>query len=413
MIDFLNIKKNFPIFQKQPDLVYLDSTATSLKPKIVINKIKEYYEEYSANVFRGIYPMSEKATIEFEETREIVSKFINANKSEEIVFTRNATESLNLLAYSLGRKIVEPGDEIVTTIMEHHSNFVPWQVLAGEVGAIFKVIDIDEEGYLEFRIQNSELLKQIITKKTKILALTYVSNVLGTINPIKEIISEFKRINPKIIVIVDAAQAVPHLKIDVHDLGADFIVFSSHKMLGPTAVGVLWGKERLLKEMYPFMYGGDMIDEVYIDRTTYKNPPHKFEAGTPAIGEIIALKEAVKFLDKIGMDNIRIHEKKITDFAINRLTNTFGQSIKIYGPKNIEDRGGIVSFTFDKFHPHDIAQILADDGICVRAGHHCAMPLHTRLNVPATVRASFYLYNDERDVNKLIEGLKKVKEILK
>jgi len=413
MIDFLNIKKNFPIFQKQPDLVYLDSTATSLKPKIVINKIKEYYEEYSANVFRGIYPMSEKATIEFEETREIVSKFINANKSEEIVFTRNATESLNLLAYSLGRKIVEPGDEIVTTIMEHHSNFVPWQVLAGEVGAIFKVIDIDEEGYLEFRIQNSELLKQIITKKTKILALTYVSNVLGTINPIKEIISEFKRINPKIIVIVDAAQAVPHLKIDVHDLGADFIVFSSHKMLGPTAVGVLWGKERLLKEMYHFMYGGDMIDEVYIDRTTYKNPPHKFEAGTPAIGEIIALKEAVKFLDKIGMDNIQIHEKKITDFAINRLTNTFGQSIKIYGPKNIEDRGGIVSFTFDKFHPHDIAQILADDGICVRAGHHCAMPLHTRLNVPATVRASFYLYNDERDVNKLIEGLKKVKEILK
>ena len=413
MIDFLNIKKNFPIFQKQPDLVYLDSTATSLKPKIVINKIKEYYEEYSANVFRGIYPVSEKATIEFEETREIVSKFINANKSEEIVFTRNATESLNLLAYSLGRKIVEPGDEIVTTIMEHHSNFVPWQVLAGEVGAIFKVIDIDEEGYLEFRIQNSELLKQIITKKTKILALTYVSNMLGTINPIKEIISEFKRINPKIIVIVDAAQAVPHLKIDVHDLGADFIVFSSHKMLGPTAVGVLWGKERLLKEMYPFMYGGDMIDEVYIDRTTYKNPPHKFEAGTPAIGEIIALKEAVKFLDKIGMDNIQIHEKKITDFAINRLTNTFGQSIKIYGPKNIEDRGGIVSFTFDKFHPHDIAQILADDGICVRAGHHCAMPLHTRLNVPATVRASFYLYNDERDVNKLIEGLKKVKEILK
>jgi len=413
MIDFLNIKKNFPIFQKQPDLVYLDSTATSLKPKIVINKIKEYYEEYSANVFRGIYPVSEKATIEFEETREIVSKFINANKSEEIVFTRNATESLNLLAYSLGRKIVEPGDEIVTTIMEHHSNFVPWQVLAGEVGAIFKVIDIDEEGYLEFRIQNSELLKQIITKKTKILALTYVSNMLGTINPIKEIISEFKRINPKIIVIVDAAQAVPHLKIDVHDLGADFIVFSSHKMLGPTAVGVLWGKERLLKEMYPFMYGGDMIDEVYIDRTTYKNPPHKFEAGTPAIGEIIALKEAVKFLDKIGMDNIQIHEKKITDFAINRLTNTFGQSIKIYGPKNIEDRGGIMSFTFDKFHPHDIAQILADDGICVRAGHHCAMPLHTRLNVPATVRASFYLYNDERDVNKLIEGLKKVKEILK
>ncbi len=415
MLNIQNIKNEFPIFQHQPNLVYLDSTATSLKPKIVIDKIREYYEEYSANVFRGIYPMSEKATVEFEETRTIISQFINANNSNEIIFTRNATESLNLLAYSLGRKIIESDDEIVTTIMEHHSNFVPWQVLAGEVGAIFKVIDIDEEGNLnlEFRIQNSELLKQIITKKTKILALTYVSNVLGTINPVKEIIKEAKKINPEIIVIIDAAQAVPHLKIDVQDLGADFIVFSSHKMLGPTGVGILWGKEKLLKEMYPFMYGGDMIDEVYIDRSTYKDPPHKFEAGTPAIGEIISFKEAIKFLAKIGMENIRKHEKKLTDFAIDRLIDTFGQSIKIYGPKNIEDRGGIISFSFGKFHPHDIAQILADEGICVRAGHHCAMPLHTRLNVPATVRASFYIYNDEKDVEKLVEGLKKVKRILK
>ena len=415
MLNIQNIKNEFPIFQHQPNLVYLDSTATSLKPKIVIDKIREYYEEYSANVFRGIYPMSEKATVEFEETRTIISQFINANNSNEIIFTRNATESLNLLAYSLGRKIIESDDEIVTTIMEHHSNFVPWQVLAGEVGAIFKVIDIDEEGNLnlEFRIQNSELLKQIITKKTKILALTYVSNVLGTINPVKEIIKEAKKINPEIIVIIDAAQAVPHLKIDVQDLVADFIVFSSHKMLGPTGVGILWGKEKLLKEMYPFMYGGDMIDEVYIDRSTYKDPPHKFEAGTPAIGEIISFKEAIKFLAKIGMENIRKHEKKLTDFAIDRLIDTFGQSIKIYGPKNIEDRGGIISFSFGKFHPHDIAQILADEGICVRAGHHCAMPLHTRLNVPATVRASFYIYNDEKDVEKLVEGLKKVKRILK
>ncbi|MEK7109982.1 MAG: SufS family cysteine desulfurase [Patescibacteria group bacterium] len=427
MIDLKNIKNEFPIFQHQPNLVYLDSTATSLKPKIVIDKIREYYEEYSANVFRGIYPMSEKATIEFEETRNVVSKFINANKSEEIVFTRNATGSLNLLAYSLGRKIVEADDEIVTTIMEHHSNFVPWQVLANETGGAFKVIDIDEEGYLDLGVDNIKyqisnikntnqklkILEQIITKKTKILTLTYVSNVLGTINPVKEIIKEAKKINPKIIVIVDAAQAVPHLKIDVQDLGADFIVFSSHKMLGPTGVGVLWGKEKILQEIYPFMYGGDMIDEVYIDRSTYKDPPHKFEAGTPAIGEIISFKEAINFLDKIGMGNIRKHERKITDLAINRLIDTFGQSIKIYGPKNIEDRGGIISFSFDKFHPHDIAQILADEGICVRAGHHCAMPLHTRLSVPATVRASFYIYNDERDVEKLVEGLKKVKETLK
>lgn len=408
-----DIKNLFPIYQNQPNLVYLDSTATSLKPKSVTSKIKEYYEEYSANVFRGIYPMSEKATVEFEETREIVSRFINANNKNEVIFTRNATESLNLLAYSLGRKILESGDEIVTTIMEHHSNFVPWQVLSGEVGATFKIIDIDDEGYLDLENDNLKALKQIITKKTKILTLTYVSNVLGTINPIKKIVSTAKNINPNIITIIDAAQAVPHLKIDVQDLGADFIVFSSHKMLGPTGVGVLWGKEKLLKEMYPFMYGGDMISEVYIDRTIYKDPPHKFEAGTPAIGEIIAFKEAIKFLNEVGMKNINDHEKKLTKTAMDRLINTFGEEIKIYGPKNIEDHNGILSFSFGKYHSHDVSQILADNGICVRAGHHCAMPLHTRLNLPATVRASFYIYNDENDVEKLVEGLKEVKKILK
>lgn len=423
----MNIRSLFPIYGNQPNLVYLDSTATSLKPKSVVDKIREYYEEYSANVFRGIYPMSEKATMEFEETRTIVSGFINANSSNEIVFTRNATESLNLLAYSLGRKILESGDEIVTTIMEHHSNFVPWQVLTSEVGAVFKIIDIDEEGYLNLGINNIKdqksnikninqklkVLDQIITKKTKILALTYVSNVLGTINPIKEIVTQVKKINPKIIVIIDAAQAAPHLKIDVKDLGADFIVFSSHKMLGPTGVGVLWGKEKLLKEMYPFMYGGDMISEVYIDKTIYKDPPHKFEAGTPAIGEIIAFKEAIKFLNEVGMEKISEHEKKLTRIAIDRLTSTFGGEIKIYGPRNVDDHNGIVSFSFGKYHPHDISQILADNGICVRAGHHCAMPLHTRLKLPATVRASFYIYNDEKDVERLVEGLKEVKKILK
>ena len=407
MIDIKTIKKQFPIFQSQPDLVYLDSTATSLKPKKMIDKLKEYYEEYSANVFRGIYPMSEKATLEFEETRQIVSKFINANKSEEIIFTRNTTESLNLLAYSLGRKIIESNDEIVTTIMEHHSNFVPWQVLAGETGATFKVVDINEEGYLEVD------WNKVITKKTKILTLTYVSNVLGTINPVKEIINEVKKINPKIIVIVDAAQAVPHLKIfDVQDLDADFIAFSSHKMLGPTGVGVLWGKEEFLKKMYPFMYGGEMINEVFIDRSTFKDLPHKFEAGTPAIGEVIAYKEAIRFLNNIGMKNIRDHEKKITQLCFKILKQEFGEEIKIFGPTDVEDRGGIVTFSFDKFHPHDVAQILADEGICVRAGHHCAMPLHQRLKVLATIRASFYLYNDESDVEKLVEGLKKVEKIL-
>ena len=405
MLDIKTIKKQFPIFQNQPGLVYLDSSATSLKPKLMINKLREYYEEYSANVFRGIYPISEKATEEFEETRRLTAKFINANRSEEIVFTRNTTESLNLLAYTLTKK----NDEIVTTIMEHHSNFVPWQILAGKVGAVFKVIDINEEGYLDLE---SDSIKKIITKKTKIFTLTYVSNVLGTINPIKQIIEEAKKINPKIVVIVDAAQAVPHLKIDVRDLGADFVVFSSHKMLGPTGVGVLWGKEELLREMDPFIYGGEMIDEVSVNRSTFKQPPHKFEAGTPSIGEVIAFKSAINFLNKVGMENIKNHEKKLTNFAINQLNDSFGESIKIYGPKNTVDRGGIISFTFDKFHPHDVAQILADDGICVRAGHHCAMPLHRRLKVTGTIRASFYLYNDESDVEKLVEGLKKVRKIL-
>lgn len=406
MIDIKTIKKQFPVFKNQPDLVYLDSTATSLKPKSMINKLKEYYKEYSANVFRGIYPMSEKATVEFEETRQIVSKFINANRSEEVIFTRNTTESLNLLVYSLGRKIIESGDEIITTIMEHHSNFVPWQVLAGETGAAFKVIDINEEGYLEIN------WNKVITKKTKILTLTYISNVLGTINPAKEIIGAVKKINPKIIVIVDAAQAVPHLKIDVQDLDADFIAFSSHKMLGPTAVGVLWGKEKIFKEMYPFMYGGEMINEVFIDRVTFKDPPHKFEAGTPAIGEVIAYKEAIRFLNNIGMEKIRDHEKQLTAQCFKTLKKEFREKIRIFGPKNIEDRGGIITFSFDKFHPHDVAQILADEGICVRAGHHCAMPLHQRLKVPVTVRASFYIYNDEKDVEKLVDGLKKVRKIL-
>ena len=406
MLNIKDIKKQFPIFQNHPDLVYLDSPASSLKPKQVIDKEIEYYQQYGVNVFRGIYPLSEKSTIEFEETRRIVSKFINANKPEEIVFTRNATESLNLLTYSLGRKIIKKEDEIVTTIMEHHSNFVPWQVLSSETGVIFKVLDINDEGYLEIN------WNKIITRKTKILTLTYISNVLGTINPVKQIILEVKRINPKIIVIVDAAQAIPHLKIDVQDLGADFLVFSSHKMLGPTGVGVLWGKEKIFKEMSPFMYGGDMISEVYIERTTFKNPPHKFEAGTPAIGQVIALKEAIKFLEKIGLNNILKHEEELTSYCYKLLNQTFGKKIKIFGPKNLQKKCGIVSFSLNHFHPHDIAQILADKGICVRAGHHCAMPLHQRLKVLATVRASFYIYNDVKDVVRLIDGLKKVTKVL-
>ena len=420
---FSTIKKDFPIFLNQPELVYLDSTATALKPKTVVDKLREYYEEYSANVFRGVYKISEKATEEYEDTRKIIGEFINAKKSEEIIFTRGSTESLNLVAYSMGRKIINQGDEIVTSIMEHHSNFVPWQVLAGENGGAFKVVDITDGGHLDIGLENIKYknskfknLEQIITKKTKILTLTYISNVLGTINPIKEIIRLAKSINPKLIVVIDAAQAVPHLKIDVKNLGCDFLVFSSHKMLGPTGVGVLWGKYELLDEMFPFNFGGEMIQEVYIDKTIFKKPPHKFEAGTPHIAGVIALKEAVKYLEKIGIEKIRDYEIFLSGSLARWLEDEFKTKLKILGPDYggyPEDRAGIISFTFGKYHPHDIAQILDGEQIAVRAGHHCAMPLHNRLGINASVRASFYIYNTIEDVSKLVKGLKKVEIILR
>lgn len=405
MINVSKIKKDFPIFEFDKSLTYLDSTATSLKPNRVINKGREYYSQYSANIFRGVYKISEKATEKYEESRAAISRFIGG-RPNEVVITRNTTEALNLVAYSMGRQIVSSGDEIATTIMEHHSNFVPWQTLALESGATFKIIDIDGEGNL-----NSDL-NRVITRKTKILALTYVSNVLGTINPIKEIVAKAKKINPEIVTVVDAAQAAPHMKISVTDLGCDFLAFSSHKMLGPTGVGVLWGRYELLLEMFPFNYGGEMISEVHLDRTLFKAPPHKFEAGTPAIGEVIAFEAALDYLDGLGMENIREHEAALVRYATQKLKSSFGGEIEIMGPESYEARGGIISFTFGAYHAHDIAAILDEDNVAVRAGHHCAMPLHERLGVPSSVRASFYIYNDESDVNRLVESLKKVKKIL-
>lgn len=408
-----HIKNSFPIFSHHPNLVYLDSTATTLKPKVVIDKLTEYYQQYSANIFRGIYPLSEKATEEFEKSRQTIASFINA-QPEEIIFTRNTTESLNLLAYSLGRKIIEKDDEIATTIMEHHSNFVPWQVLTQETGAILKIIDIDKQGTLQLGKHKNQInLDSIITKKTKILTLTFISNVLGTINPVKEIASAAKKINPKIIIIVDAAQAIGHLPIDIKDLKIDFLTFSSHKMLGPTGVGVLWGKNQLLEEMFPFLYGGEMIETVSLVKTLFKKPPHKFEAGTPAIGEVIALQEAVKYLQKIGLKNIHQYLKNLTKKAYQSLKKVFGQQIHFYGPADFNQKGAILAFNLYDYHPHDIAQILAEEGICVRAGHHCAMPLHKRLATEkGTVRVSFYIYNTEEDIPRLIEGLRKCIKIL-
>lgn len=408
MLNVQDIKKDFPIFQSHPTLVYLDSTATSLKPRSVIEKVTEYYRDYSANVHRGIYKISEKASEEYEKTRNIVANFIGAKDEREIIFTRNTTESLNLIAYSLGRNSVEKDDEIVTTIAEHHSNFVPWQQLALENEAVFKIIDVDENGRLNIDIAH---LEKIITKKTKVLALTYISNVLGMMNPVKQIVRAAKKINPTIIVVIDAAQASPHHSLNVDQLGCDFLAFSSHKMLGPTGVGVLWGKYELLTQLYPFQYGGDMIQEVYMDRTVFKDPPHKFEAGTPHIDGIIALKEAIAYLTYIGMHEIEKHEQELYEYGYLALKDKFGDSVKILGEKH-KAGSAILSFQLSDFHPHDVAQILDENNIAVRAGNHCAMPLHTRYKMNASCRASFYIYNDKHDVDRLIAALTKVKKIL-
>lgn len=407
MINGTRIKADFPIFKRlihNKPIVYLDSTASSLKPQVVIDAINDYYNKYSVNIFRGVYNLSEEATAKYEEARIKVTKFIEGKNENELIFVRNTTEALNLVMDSWGRKNIKEGDEIVATVMEHHANLVTWQQLALNKCAKIKYLDIDEDGYLKL-----EQLEKIITKKTKLFAVTYVSNVLGTINPLKKLIQKVKKINPEIIIVVDGAQAVPHMKVNVTDLGCDFFAFSGHKMLAPTGIGVLWGKYELLDRMDPYQYGGEMIKEVRLDKTRFQSPPYKFEAGTPHIAGAIGLGTAVDYLDKLGMKLVREHEKELTGYAIKRLTGE--KDIEIYGPKNREDKGGIIAFNIKGVHPHDAAQILNDDNICIRSGHHCAMPLHTRLKLTASCRASFYVYNTEEDVDSLIEGIQKAKRV--
>ncbi|KKP85527.1 MAG: Selenocysteine lyase [candidate division CPR3 bacterium GW2011_GWE2_35_7] len=355
-----------------------------------------------------MYPISQKATEEHEATREIVTKFIGAKHPEEVIFTKNTSESLNLLMYTLGDKIVQKDDNVIISIAEHHSNFVPWQMLCLKKEAEFRVLGINKEGTVKL-----DELEQQVDSRTKIIALTYISNVLGTVNPIEKIVKIAKKKNPNVIIIIDAAQAAPHLKLEVRKLGADFVAFSSHKMLGPTGVGILWGKKELFEEMPPFMFGGEMIEKVSVEKTTFDKLPHKFEAGTPAIGEIIALKEAVKYLEKIGLKNIEKHEKELTNYALERLNNEFGNDFQVIGPNDYKLKTGIIAFVFKDYHPHDIADILGNQGICIRAGHHCAAPLHEKANISASSRMSFYLYNNQEDVEKIINGLKKVDQILK
>lgn len=403
-MNILEVRKQFPILQQEVNghpLVYLDSAATSQKPEPVIQVLTEYYNEYNANVHRGVHTLGTKATERYEGAREKVRQFINAKSTEEIIFTRGTTTALNMVAASYGRANIEEGDEIVLTYMEHHSNIIPWQQLAREKGAELKYIPLQEDGTIAL-----EDVKQTITDKTKIVAITYVSNVLGTINPIQKIA---KIAHEKgAVIVVDGAQSTPHMKVDVQELNVDFYAFSGHKMCGPVGIGVLYGKKEHLEKMEPVEFGGEMIDFVGLYESTWKELPWKFEAGTPIISGAIGLGAAIDFLQSIGMDNILEHEHRLVAYALEKMSAIEG--ITLYGPKDPKQRAGVVTFNLLDIHPHDVATVLDAEGIAVRAGHHCAQPLMKWLNVTATARASFYLYNTEEDIDRLIDGLVKTKE---
>jgi|TARA_B100001971_G_C18221758_1_gene557669 cysteine desulfurase/selenocysteine lyase len=397
------LRKDFPILNVKvhgKPLIYLDSAATSQKPKQVIESVSDYYENYNSNIHRSIHKLGEEATLAYEDVHKKVAEFINA-EFEEIIFTKNTTESLNLLAYSLTQDLKE-GDEIIISQMEHHSNFVPWQQLAKKNNLKLKFIEIDEEGNLKL-----DQLNELLNEKTKIVSLTHVSNVLGTINPIEEI-SKIIKEKSKALFVVDGAQAVPHMKVDVKDLDVDFYAFSGHKMLGPTGIGILYGKKELLEKMQPFLYGGEMIKEVTLEDTKFNDLPWKFEAGTMNIAQAIGLKAAIDYLEKIGMKNIQNHDQELVNYCYEKLSEI--KEVEIYGPK---ERSSLISFNIKNVHAHDTATILDGEGIAVRAGHHCAMPLHTELNIPASVRASFYLYNTKEEIDKLVEAIHKVIKVFK
>ncbi|MDN7247240.1 cysteine desulfurase [Planococcus shenhongbingii] len=398
------IKSYFPILNQEINghpLVYLDSAATSQKPVQVIEALKNYYEFDNSNVHRGVHTLGNRATEKYEGAREKVQKFINASSTEEVIFVRGTTTAINTVAQSYGRANVDEGDEIVITYMEHHSNIIPWQQLAKERGAILKYIELEEDGTISL-----EQVRAAITERTKIVSMVYVSNVLGTMNPVKEV-AQIAHENGAVLV-VDGAQAAPHLKIDVQQLDCDFFAFSGHKMVGPTGIGVLYGKKALLNDMEPVEFGGEMIDFVGLYDSTWKELPWKFEGGTPIIAGAVGLGAAIDFLNEIGLNNIEQHEHAMAAYAMDKMSGIEG--LEIYGPRDPQKRAGIVTFNLNDVHPHDVATVLDMSGIAVRAGHHCAQPLMKWLNVTATARASFYLYNNESDVDRLVEGLRTAKE---
>ena len=401
MFDVKRIRQDFPILSRQvhgKPLVYLDNAATTQKPRQVIDALVAYYTHSNANIHRGLHTLSEEATAAYEAARERTARFIGASSSRAIVFTRNATEPINLFARAWGRSRLGPGDQILLSEMEHHSNLVPWQLLAKETGASLSFLPVTDDGRLRL-----DDLERLLTPRTKLVAITHMSNALGTINPIERIIERAHR--QGIPVLVDAAQSAPHLPLDVQSLGCDALAFSAHKMLGPTGVGVLYAREEWLEAMDPFLGGGEMISDVQLTSATWNEIPWKFEAGTPNIADVIAFGEALAYLERLGMPAVRAHERELTAYAWKRLQAVDG--ITLYGPPgDAEDRGGAISFNLAGLHPHDVGTVLDSEGVAIRAGHHCAKPLMRRLGVAATARASFYLYNTREEVDRLIEGLK-------
>lgn len=415
-----SIKKDFPQFNANPSLVYLDSTATSLTPTPVIETVLNYYNNSSSSVHRGIYPLAAKTTQEFEDARKVIADFIGAKDPSEIVFTRNATESLNVLANTLGDYYKDQPVDIITSISEHHSNFIPWQNLTQKSSNVtHRILGLTREGECAYTLFDAEdapsanpqqLAELISEEKNTIVSLAHISNVLGTIQPIQEISKVIKAKNQNALFILDACQSVPHKKINVHELGVDALVFSGHKMCGPTGIGVLWAKKELLEKLNPFLFGGEMVQEVYVDQpNVYKDAPLKFEAGTPHVAGALGLAAAAEYLQNIGLEEIEKHENQLVEYFFEKAAKVEG--FEIIGPKNQKKHSATISFTFKHFHPHDIADFLGEKNIAVRAGLHCAMPLHEHLGLPATTRASFYLYNTTADIDAFFNTIEEFNNI--